>query len=202
MAAAKKKVAKKAEKRTTRAPRTEPKRTNGGAGVAEPRLSEAAQIFAVTELASFRPLSEVMEALKNDFGVEIARQSVQRYDPTTYAGQSLNEKLKALFHATRKLWLEETSNIAIAGRAGRLRRLERMADKAENMNNLGMAKDIVKQAAEEMGDVFTNKRTLDGKLGVEAVAVTKLDLSELTTEQLLVLDKLSGAMAGKSPSPR
>lgn len=192
--AAKKAKAKKADRRTTPAPRTEPA---GPKGVAEPKLSEEAQIFAVTELACFRTPSEVAEALKTEYGVEITRQSVQRYDPTTYAGRTLSEKLKTVFSDARRRWREETADIAISGKAARIRELESLAKKAAGMNNLALAKEIYKQIAEEMGDVFTNKRTLDGKLGVGGEVAFKPDLSGLTDEQLDVLDRISGALAGE-----
>jgi hypothetical protein len=90
---------------------------------------------------------------------------VEGYDPTKRAGSNLAEKWKLLFEETRKTFLEDTATIAISHRAVRLRALQRMADKAENQGNMVLAASLMKQAAEEVGNAYTNRRELTGKDG-------------------------------------
>ncbi|MQV45441.1 DUF2280 domain-containing protein, partial [Sinorhizobium medicae] len=54
---------------------------------------------------------------------------------------------------------------AISHRAVRLRGLQRMAKKAEIQGNMELAASLMKQAAEEVGNAYTNRRELTGKDG-------------------------------------
>jgi hypothetical protein len=175
MAAAKKKAAKKTvkvkvkakppRKNSIREPSAKPPKPRGGGG---DKLTEEQKFFLVDQLATFVPLMTALEALKTEWPeIEITRQSAQHYDPTTYAGRVLSEALKTRFHDVRQRYREETANLAASGRAERVRRLQRMADAAENMKNFALAKEILKQIAEEMGDVFTNNRRVGVGLGLE-----------------------------------
>lgn len=202
MAAAKKKAAKKAvkvkakppRKNSIREPSAKPPKPRAGGG---DKLTEEQKFFLVDQLATFVPLMTALEALKAEWPeIEITRQSAQHYDPTTYAGRVLSEALKTRFHDVRQRYREETANLAASGRAERVRRLQRMADAAENMKNFALAKEILKQIAEEMGEVFTNRRELTGKGGAP-LAVAQVDLSNLTDEQLEALGQLNSSMARK-----
>ncbi|WJR66966.1 DUF2280 domain-containing protein [Neorhizobium sp. CSC1952] len=133
--------------------------------MANGKLPEAVKTFIVQSLACFDTPSVVVEAVRKEFGETITRQSVEGYDPTKKAGSNIADKWRALFEETRKTFLEDTASIAISHRAVRLRALQRMADKAETMGNMGLAASLYKQAAEESGGVYTNRRELTGKDG-------------------------------------
>lgn len=135
------------------------------AGKGEPKLTDEARTFVVQSLAMFDAPSAVAAAVRKEFALEITPQSVEGYDPTKRAGAKLSDKWKALFEETRKTFLEDTSRIGISHRAVRLRALHRMAEKAEGQGNVGLAAQLHKQAAEEMGNAYTNKRELTGKDG-------------------------------------
>ncbi|PLU18353.1 hypothetical protein BMJ31_20250, partial [Sinorhizobium medicae] len=60
---------------------------------------------------------------------------------------------------------EDTATIAISHRAVRLRALQRMAEKAEIQSNMVLAASLLKQAAEEVGNAYTNRRELTRKDG-------------------------------------
>lgn len=45
---------------------------------------------------------QVVEAVKQEYKIEITRQQVALYDPTKVAGRNLSKKLKDLFERTRK----------------------------------------------------------------------------------------------------
>lgn len=133
--------------------------------MAKGKLSEAVKTFIVQSLACFDTPSIVVDAVRKEFGETIARQSVEGYDPNKKAGSNLSDKWKALFEETRKTFLEDTATIAISHRAVRLRALQRMADKAETQGNMVLAASLMKQAAEEVGNAYTNRRELTGKDG-------------------------------------
>lgn len=114
--------------------------------------------FIVQALACFDTPSQVVEQVKQEFGVEISRQLCESHDPTKRAGVNLAVRWVTLFHDTRKRFREETAEIPIANRAYRLRTLGRMAEKAENMKNIALTAQLLEQAAKEVGDVYVNRR--------------------------------------------
>lgn len=133
--------------------------------MAKAKLSREQQTFVVQSLACFDSPTVVATALRKEFSVTLAPQSIEAYDPTKKAGKNLAERWKALFEETRKTFLEDTASIAISHRAVRLRALQRMAEKAENSGNMVLASSLLKQAAEEVGGSYTNRRELTGKDG-------------------------------------
>jgi hypothetical protein len=133
--------------------------------MAKGTLKEEVKTFIVQSLACFDTPSVVVEAVRKEFGATITRQSVEGYDPTKKAGSNLAEKWRLLFEETRKTFLEDTASIAISHRAVRLRALQRMAEKAESQGNMVLASSLLKQAAEEVGGAYTNRREITGKDG-------------------------------------
>lgn len=113
--------------------------------------------FIVQALACFDTPSQVVEQVKQEFGIEISRQLCESHDPTKRAGVNLAVKWVTLFHDTRKRFREETAEIPIANRAYRLRALGRMAVKAENSKNMALTAQLLEQAAKEVGDVYVNR---------------------------------------------
>ena len=141
-----------------------------------PRLTVTQQRFLVRSLASFVTASEVAKAAKDQFGLELAAGHIARYDPTNVAGADLSKDLKALFHATRKQFVEDVDSIPIAHRGYRLRRLQQIVDTNKSPS---VIRATMEQAAKEMGGAFTNKTvsevTVDGVLGIEVVRPTHGD---------------------------
>lgn len=147
-------------------------------------LSNEVKAFIVQALACFDTPSQVAEAVKNEFGIEISRQAVESHDPTKRAARNLAKRWVTLFEDTRKRFREETAEIPIANRAYRLRALGRIAERAETMKNLPLAIQVLEQAAKEVGDVYVNRRLEPDKpLGSQAdqqhaVAEYKLEPDE------------------------
>jgi hypothetical protein len=133
--------------------------------MAKAKLSDEVKTYIVQALACFDSPSIVAASVKKEFGVEVSRQLVESHDPNKKAAGGLAPKWKALFEETRKTFLEDTASIAISHRAVRLRALQRMADKAETQGNMVLASSLLKQAAEEVGGSYTNRRELTGKDG-------------------------------------
>jgi hypothetical protein len=139
------------------------------------RLPKAAQKLIVTELACFTSPSDVRDMLEKEFGITMNLSSIVYYDPTTAAAsQTLGQEWQDLFRATRKAFIDDTSRVAISHRSFRLRRLDRLTKLLEQKLNGDLAgrnvvlfSDLTKriaeldrQAAEEIGDAYTNKRML------------------------------------------
>ena len=122
-------------------------------------LSSEVKAFIVQALACFDTPSQVAEAVKLEFSVEVSRQQVESHDPTKRCSKTLAKRWVEMFHDARKRFREETVEIPIANRAYRLRALGRMAEKAENMKNMALTAQLLEQAAKEVGDVYVNRQT-------------------------------------------
>nr|WP_315448039.1 DUF2280 domain-containing protein [uncultured Pseudomonas sp.] len=124
-------------------------------------LRDEVKAFVVQALACFDTPSQVVASVKETFGIDVTRQQCEAYDPTKYVGRSLNQKWKTLFEDTRARFREETAEIPIANRAFRLRAMNRFVERAETMKNIGLAMQILEQAAKEVGDVYVNRNRKD-----------------------------------------
>lgn len=133
--------------------------------MAKAKLSDEIKTYIVQALACFDSPSIVAAAVKKEFSIEVSRQLVESHDQNKKAASGLAPKWRALFEETRKTFLEDTASIGISHRAVRLRALQRMADKAEGQGNMVLASSLLKQAAEEVGGSYTNRRELTGKDG-------------------------------------
>jgi hypothetical protein len=143
-------------------------------------LTDEHKEFIVQGLACYDSPSQVVAAVKEEFGIVITRQRVQGYDPTKVAGKDLSEEYRTLFANTRAEYDDEKAKIGATSRLVRVRRLERMAQKAEASGNIMGAAQLLKQIAEEMGNAYTNRRELTGKDGKDLPA----PIAQVTTFQL------------------
>jgi len=147
-------------------------------------LTSDVKAFIVQALACFDTPTQVSQAVKQEFDIDVTRQQVEQHDPTKRAGANLAAKWRTLFEDTRKRFREEVAEIPIANRAFRLRGLGRMAEKAENMRNLALTAQLYEQAAKECGDMYVNRKIEPDKpLGSQAdqqhaVAEYKLEPDE------------------------
>lgn len=147
-------------------------------------LTSDVKAFIVQALACFDTPTQVSQAVKQEFDIDVTRQQVEQHDPTKRAGANLAAKWRTLFEDTRKRFREEVAEIPIANRAFRLRGLGRMAEKAEGMRNLALTAQLYEQAAKECGDMYVNRKIEPDKpLGSQAgqqhaVAEYKLEPDE------------------------
>lgn len=128
-------------------------------------LNDDQKLFIVRALACFDAPSQVVESVKQEFGVDVSPQQLQAYNPATKAGARMSQKLKDIFEATRKRFLAEVSDIPVANQAYRLRQLQRMIYESMRRKNIVLAASLLEQAAKESGGMFTNKRELSGPGG-------------------------------------
>lgn len=136
-------------------------------------LKPEVKAFIVQQLACFDTPSQVVQAVKEEFGLEISRQQVESHDPTKVSGVALAPKWRALFEEARNRFKEETGDIPIANRAFRLRALHRMAIEAEKRRNYPLAASLMEQAAKEVGESYTNKQILDHKSSDKSMSPAK-----------------------------
>lgn len=128
-------------------------------------IPDEIKCFIINALAAFDTPSQVAAAVKEEFGVEVTRQAVEGHDPSKHAGRNLSGKWREMFEAARKAFIEDATLVPIAHRGVRLRALQRMAQKAEAKGNIPLAAQLHKQAAEEVGNAYTNRREITGKGG-------------------------------------
>lgn len=159
-------------------------------------LTDNVKAAIVQALACYETPSQVVEAVKAEFGVDISRQQCQLYDPNKSNGASLAKKWRDLFAATREAFLKDSAQIGISHRAVRLRRLDRMSTRAEERGNIPLAAQLIEQAAKEVGDIYTNRREHTGKNGGP---MEYRDLSKVPDEDLAksILTEVLGAKAAQ-----
>lgn len=138
-------------------------------------LPENVKTFVVQALACYDTPSQVAAAVKEEFGLDVTRQHMGRYDPTKASNKDVSPRLRDLFHATREAFLKDTATIPIAQQAYRLRVLQRSLARVETQGNVAMTAQLLEQAAKEIGGAFTNRREITGKGGgpVRVVATSE-----------------------------
>lgn len=130
-------------------------------------LTDELQLFIVQALACFLTPSQVAELVKAEFNIEVSRQSVQYYDPTKGKKKRLAKKHIAIFKATRKAYLAGISDVGVANQRYRLEKIQGVVERAEALRgkNDFLLLQALRQAAEEMGEVYTNKKQITGEGG-------------------------------------
>ncbi|MEC6413528.1 DUF2280 domain-containing protein [Achromobacter xylosoxidans] len=126
------------------------------------KLADAHKSYIVQALACWDTPSQVAEAVKEEFGLDVPRMQVAQYDPTKVAGKDLAKKWRDLFEATRKRFREEVAEIPIADQAYRLRQLGKIYERHISHGNVIGAAGVLEQAAKEVGGAFTNRREHTG----------------------------------------
>jgi hypothetical protein len=137
-------------------------------GESMPTLTDEIKTFIVKGLACYDTPSQVAEAVKANFNVEISRQHVYAYDPDS--SQQIAPRWKELHAATRQAFLRETAEIGIGHRAVRLRRLDRLAGRCER-NSVALALRCLEIAAKESGGLYENRKPIVAQPGTSQPAM-------------------------------
>jgi hypothetical protein len=119
------------------------------------RLTDEVKTFIVKALAYYDTPSQVVEAVKVTFGLEISRQLVHTYDPA--CSQPPAQRWLELHAATRQAFLADIAEIGIAHKSVRLRMLDRFARNAEARNFPFHAAEFMEQAAKECGGIYEKR---------------------------------------------
>lgn len=125
-------------------------------------LKEPVKIYIVQALACRDTPQEVVEQVKQEFGVDISRSQCECYDPTKYSGRNLSKKFVELFESTRERFDAGLIDIPIANKYYRLKQYQRQLDRTRNVKT---ALKILEQAAKDIGGQFTNRQEITGKDG-------------------------------------
>lgn len=152
------------------------------------KLTDAHKRFIVQGLACWDTPSQVAEAVKDEFGLDVPRTQVAQYDPTKVAGAKLGKRWGELFVATRSRFLEDQADIAVAQQSYRLRQLGRIYERHMQRGNVVGAASVLEQAAKESGGMFTNRQRLehtgDGGGPVVVSSMTKEEYRNARREML------------------
>jgi hypothetical protein len=125
------------------------------------KLTDEIKTFVVQQLAGWTEPSVVRKLVKDEYQVEITRQGIQYYDPTTRAGAGLSDEWKTLFIETRKALIDGKVEIGAANKMVRVAWLDAMARKAMGGGNSLLAAQLLEQIAKEMGESFTNRQKIE-----------------------------------------
>ena len=144
------------------------------------KLNDYHRSFLVREFACFATPMEAADALREEYGIEIAPQSAQHYDATSGAGSDAAKKWHDLFDVSRQAFLEEVQNsIPLAHKSVRIKELARAANTFKaSKNYLAMAR-MLEQIAKECGGA--QRIELTGKGGG---AIKFQDVDDMTDEQI------------------
>ena len=119
-------------------------------------LSDEIKEFIVKSLARFDTPTQVAEAVKAEFDIEVSRQHVHTYDPG--GSQPPASRWCELHAVTRQKFLHDVAEIGVAHKVVRLKILDRFARRAE-ANNLGtLAATFLEQAAKECGGAYETRK--------------------------------------------
>ncbi len=127
-------------------------------------LKEPVKIFIVQSLACFETPQQVVDLVREEYGIELTRQQVASYDPTKATCRGMSKKLKDLFSSSRKAFQENILDIPIANKAFRLKELQGMYN--DSGRNKRLKQNLLKQALQET-DGRTTKVEHTGKDGAD-----------------------------------
>ena len=122
-----------------------------------PKLTGRQKVFIVTRLACFDSPKEVVDALKDEFGIDVNNDHIWTYDASKEQNRvRLRKEFLDLFDSTRLAFLAGQMQEPIANKHFRLRELGKLLGKAKKSGAVVIATNILEQAAKEDGGVYTN----------------------------------------------
>lgn len=122
-------------------------------------LTTEQKMLVIQRLACWRTPTEVATELKATFGIDVPLTTIVYYDPDT-AGTDLSKEFRELFKQLRSAYVQDTTNIAISHRRKRIEELYDLYATDKKRGATALAANHLAQIAKEMGDVYTNRRTL------------------------------------------
>lgn len=152
-------------------------------------LTEQIQDFIVERHAFYFRPTRIIELVKEEFPNftgEISRQLVRTYNPLQ--NPKIATRHAAYFEACRKKFRESAGEIPIAIQTVRLRELDDELNRAGR--NVDLKLRILKQAAEEIGGVFTNRREISGQGGapIQYENVSRRERAEEILNKFMTID--------------
>jgi hypothetical protein len=121
-------------------------------------LTDEIRTFIVKALACFDTPSQVVEAVKTNFGIEITRSHVYAYHPKS--SQRMSPRWREIYAVTREAYLREVGEFGITQKTYRLAMLDRMTHNAMANHQFHRAAEYLEQAAKECGGLYENRRPI------------------------------------------
>lgn len=122
------------------------------------KLPETIKRRIIEHLAAYRTPGKVAELIEMEFGVRLTPRHVRAYDPTSLQFAA-GRRSKEYFETARDRFDRDVAAIPIYYRAYRLHKLEELRKMAMAQGNVRLAMKALKQAAQEVGDIYTNRST-------------------------------------------
>jgi hypothetical protein len=119
-------------------------------------LTDEIKEFIVRGLARYETPSQIAAAVKANFGIEVSRQLVHTYNPSSSRPPA--ERWIELHAVTRAKFLKDVSEIGAAQKVFRLRMLDHFARQAMDNNYFIKAAAFLEQAAKECGGIYENRK--------------------------------------------
>lgn len=153
-------------------------------------LTDEHKSYIVVQWAMWRSAAQIIEQFGEVFGMEITYKHVAQYNLDGWYGSRTDRaaplsKWRTLFDETRAKFLSEITAIPISNEAYRLKTLQHLLDKQIATDNASGAMALLKQAAEEVGRVYTNKREIE---------VTPLALVSEAEKRALIADVIKAGI--------
>ncbi len=157
------------------------------------RLKKYEKAFIVRSLAQFMEPSQVVEAVKEDFKVDVSRQQVECYDPTKVAGADLSQEFIDMFNEARKEYIDQPLHNIIG--ANDIVQLQILSDLlVSKKGNVVMSIKLIDQIQKIMKGHYEKKIEITGEGGgpikteneqkATQPKYTTDDLSKMTPQEL------------------
>ena len=137
------------------------------------RLKKHEKSFIVRSLAQFMEPSQVVEAVKENFKIDVSRQQVEYYDPTKVASADLAQEFIDLFNEARKEYIAQPLHNIIG--ANDIVQLQILSDLlVSKKGNVVMSIKLIDQIQKIMKGHYEKKIEITGKDGgpLETVQTT------------------------------
>lgn len=122
-------------------------------------LPDHIKAFIVTRLAIFHDYEEIKEECAERFGVKPKSIDLTFLNPRTKSGADrISEEHLKLYTETQDAFRRGLIDVGIMYKAYRLRRLDQMERSARKAGKFGLARELLRQAAEEAGGVFDKQK--------------------------------------------
>lgn len=130
------------------------------------KLTEAAQVFICQRIGVGDTPKSIVEQVKAEFGIDVARQTIEGYDPEKMdrRGKPIKDKWRLIVEETRASYAKGVAEVPIMHKLIRLERWERLYNAAIERGNLPMAADFLDRAAKEAHDFYGRRSTGLGAL--------------------------------------
>lgn len=146
------------------------------------KLKDIHRAFLVREFACFATPMEAADALREEYGIEIAPQSAQHYDATSGAGSDAAKKWHDLFDVSRKAFLDDVEKrVPESYKSVRIQELARASRIFKKRGNFMAMAIMLEKIAREVGNAYTNRHEVTGR---DRGSIKFEDVNSMTDDQI------------------